>query len=107
VRYALAFIERSEARYTIFDNFWGNTSGTIPGKNMTAHWLELTGGVRVELAKGLFTGWTIRGKFLLNGNQFKDLPPPYVAGYGRGDKNSIFDFNFYISYAIRWKKKGL
>ncbi len=107
VRYALAFIERSEARYTIFDSFWGNINGTIPGKNLTAHWLELTGGVRVELVRGIFTGWTIRGKFLLNGKQFKDLPPPYVAGYGRGDKNSIFDFNFYISYAIRWKKKGL
>lgn len=107
VRYAIAFIDRSPATYTIFDNFWGNTAGAIPGKNLTAHWFELTGGMKVELFKNVFTGWTIRGKFLLNGKQFKDLPPPYVAGYGRGDKNSIFDFNFYISYAIRWKKKGL
>lgn len=105
LRYGLAFIDRSPATFTIIDPIWGNTSGTIPGKNIFAHWFEITGGVRVELFKGLFTGWTVRGKFIFNGKQLKELPPSYIAGYGRGDKPSIFDFNFYVDYAIRWKKK--
>ncbi|MBS1772236.1 MAG: hypothetical protein JST82_05205 [Bacteroidetes bacterium] len=105
LRYGIGFINRSDASYLIVDSTWGNSSGIIPGKNLTAHWFELTGGVRVELFKGLFAGWNIRGKFILNGKQLKELPPYYIAGYGKGDKASIFDFNFYLDYAIRWKRK--
>lgn len=103
-RYGIAFIERSAASYTTSDPFWGNTTGIIPAKTFTAHWAELTGGVRVELFKGLFAGWNVRAKFLINKKPFEELPPSYVAGYGRGEKGSVFDFNFYLSYAIRWKK---
>jgi hypothetical protein len=101
-RYAFSPIRRSAATYTITDVFWGQTSGSIPAKNLTAHWFELVGGTKVELFKGIFVGWTIRGKFRLNQKTFKELPPAYIAGYGKGDKNSVFDFNFYVNYAIRW-----
>jgi hypothetical protein len=67
--------------------------------------VELTGGMRVELVKGLMAGWNLRGKFMMNGKSFKDLSPLNIAGYGKGDKNAAFDFNVYMSYAIRWKKK--
>jgi len=101
-RYGIAFIDRSQAFYATSDDFWGNTSGTIPAKTFTAHWAEITGGVKVELFKGLFAGWNVRGKFLLNKKPFQELPPSNVAGYGKGEKGSVFDFNFYLSYAIRW-----
>lgn len=103
-RYGFAPIHRGTANYLTKDAFWGDISGTIPADDMVAHWFEVTGGVRVELVKCLFAGWNIRGKFRLNQGSFKELPPSYIAGYGMGDKNSIFDFNFYIQYAIRWKK---
>lgn len=104
-RYGFAFIQRSDASYTTTDPMWGQTSGTVAGKSFMAHWMEITGGVRVELLKNCFLGWNIRGKFLLNQGALKELPPAYIAGYGKGDKSTIFDFNFYLSYAIRWKKK--
>lgn len=104
-RYGIAFIQRSNATYTTEDPMWGVTSGTVPGKSLMAHWMEITGGVRVELLKDWFLGWNVRGKFLLNQGALKELPPAYIAGYGKGDKNTTFDFNFYVSYAIRWSKK--
>ena len=102
IRYGMAFIKRKEATFTTNDQFWGTTTGTIPAKNITGHWAELTAGLRVELFKGIFTGYTIRGKFLLNQGPFRELPPAYVAGYGKGEKNTVFDFNFYLQYALRW-----
>ena len=60
--------------------------------------------MRVELFKGLFAGWNMRAKFLMNGRSFKDDAPLYIAGYGKGDKGAVFDFNLYISYGIRWKR---
>lgn len=102
-RYGIALIDRGDASFRTRDAFWGETIGTIPGKNMTAHWLEVVAGTKIEIHNGIFAGWTARGKFLLNKTAFRELPPSYIAGYGAGDKNTIFDFNFYISYAIRWR----
>lgn len=104
LRYGLGLIKRSDANYTVVDDFWGKQSGMIPGTNLTAHWIELTGGMNVEIYKQLFIGWNVRGKFLLNPKQFAELPPYYIAGFGRGEKNTIFDFNVYLSYALRWSK---
>jgi hypothetical protein len=103
--YGIAPIKRSEATYTVVDSFWGNSTGKISAANLTCHWIELSGGVRVELYKGLFAGWNVYGKFRLNSNSFQELPPSHIAGYGKGDKNTVFDFNFYLSYAIRWSRE--
>jgi hypothetical protein len=105
MRYGFAPIKRSDATYTTTDSLWGNTSGMIQGKSLTAHWLEVTAGIRVEMIQGLFLGWNIHGRFLLNQKPFRELPPSFIAGYGKGDKNTIFDYNFYVSYALRWGRK--
>ncbi len=102
VRYGVGFINRGEAAYTIVDSVWGNVSGTTSSKTFTAHWAEVTGGVRVELLKGLFAGWNVTGRFLLNGRSFNELSPAFIGGFGRGDKTTVFDFNFYLCYAFRW-----
>lgn len=103
-RYGVASIERGEAGYHTDDGFWGGTTGSIAGKQLTAHWMELTGGIRVELWKGLFAGYNVRAKFLINPKSFRELPPAFIAGYGKGEKVTAFDFNFYLQYAIRWRR---
>ena len=99
VRYAVGLIQRSDAQYSIENEYFGNTYGTIPGANMTAHWAEITGGMRVEIVRGLFAGYNIRAKFLLNPKSFKELAPYNIAGFGKGEKTAVFDFNMYLSYA--------
>ena len=106
LRTGFADVKRSNASYIITDSLWGNIPGNTPGKSFSAVWLELVGGMRVELVKGLCAGWTFRGKFIMNGRSFRDLSPLYIAGYGKGDKNTNFDINVFISYAIRWKRKN-
>lgn len=107
LRYGVGLINRSDASYMITDSTWGTVSGNVPATNLTAHWIELTGGVRVEVAKHLFLGWNMRGKFMLNAKQFTELPPYNIAGYGKGEKNTVFDFNIFLSYAIRWDRKHI
>jgi hypothetical protein len=106
LRAAASRVVRGPASYVIVDSVWGNAPGTFPNSStFFAYWAELTAGMRVEVAKNLFVGWNIRGKFMLNGRSFSALSPLYIAGYGRGDKNSAFDFDLYVSYALRWKRK--
>lgn len=102
-----ANISRSDAAYVVTDSVWGSASEVHSGGIFKTYWAEVTGGVRVEFAPHLFAGWNVRGKFMMNGRTFKDLAPIYIAGYGKGDKNSSFDVNMYISYAIRWKRKTI
>lgn len=101
-RYGLGMIRRNDAFYSTNDGLGGITTGIISADNFMAHWFELSGGMKVELFKGLFAGWTVRAKFLLNQRALGDLKPAYIAGYGPGEKATAFDYNFYIAYAIRW-----
>lgn len=100
LRYGLAFINRGESTYAIEDIIWGNTNGIIPSESFLAHWLELTGGFRMELVKNIFVGWNARVKTFINPKKFELLPPSYVAGYGRGDKNTAFSYNLYLLYGF-------
>lgn len=104
LHYCVAPITRSEAIYTLYDNFWGNTYGTIPTKKSTAHWASLTLGTRVELLPHFFAGYNFRANFLMNPQSFKELPPVYVAGYGKVEKGTTFDFALYLSYSLRWNR---
>lgn len=74
LRYGISSIKRKEATFTTNDNFWGVSTGVIPAKNLTAHWAELTAGMRVELLKHFFAGYTIRARFLMNQRTFSELP---------------------------------
>jgi hypothetical protein len=102
VRYGAGFGSRSEATYIIPSPFGGSVSGITPSQSFFVHWGEITGGLKVELLKGLFIGWNVRMKFLLNSATFKELAPNFIAGYGKGDNSTSFDYSAYLSYAIRW-----
>lgn len=100
VRYGASFIRRGAATYLIQDPVWGNSEGRIDATSFFAHWLELDAGFRIELFKNVFAGWNARFRTFVNPAKFENLPPSYVAGYGRGDKNTAFGYNFYLMYGF-------
>jgi len=102
--YGMGIGKRTEATYNVSSSFGGNTEGTVAPQNFMVHWGELMAGIRVEFLPRVFAGWTVRGKFLLNSGIFKELSPNFIAGYGKGDVATSFDFNFYLCYALRWGK---
>jgi len=100
--YGIAPVRISDARYTTSDTVWGGGAGVVPGRSGLYHWGEIAGGVRLQLVPQIFAGWNIRARFLLNQNSFPELRPSFVAGYGQGDRNTVFDFNVYVGYALRY-----
>jgi hypothetical protein len=107
VRYGLAPIRRSAATYTINDPVWGAVQGQIPEKRFMAHWFELCGGFRMEIAHHIFMGWTVRAKTLINPNTVRELPPAYLVGFGRGEKNPAFDYNLYLMVGLGKRVKKI
>lgn len=104
-RAAFANVSRSAGQYVVTDSLWGSISGNSPAKSFPVVWAEINLGMRVELVHGLLAGWNLRGKFMMNGKSFRDLQPLHIAGYGRGDKSTVFDINVYLDYAIRWNRQ--
>lgn len=100
VRYALARVQRNAATYTITDPLWGSTTSIYPAGNFMAHWFEITGGFRLEIRRNLFAGWNMRMRSILNPRKVQEFPPSYMAGYGRGDRNTQVDFNLYLLYGF-------
>lgn len=93
---------------TITDEYWGGTQ-SVPYNNVstTKFWYELTAGIRVEVVKDIYMGWTVRKKKLLNKDADGSVTPWYIPGFGISD-NSL-GFNYTIGYKLHLpaKKKPL
>lgn len=107
IRYGLALFNYEVPDYTIHNSYWGNTSGRFEKMNATAHWVELTVGLKVEVLKNFYLGWSLHERILVNrGLSKRDAPPLIIPGFGKGNKGSAFDVQYGISYLIpMWKVK--
>lgn len=105
-RYGAAIGQRTDATFIVPSSFGPSREGSMPAQDFFVHWGEMTGGIRVEMWKGIYAGWNFRAKFMLNSKTFENkLTPNYIAGYGKADKGTSFGFNVYLGYAIQWQQK--
>ena len=84
---------------TISDDYWGGTE-TVDYSNIptcTKIWWEIVAGVRVEMVKNFYMGWTIRNKNLISQDADGTVSPWYIPGYGKKASNN-WGFNYYIAY---------
>jgi len=100
LRLGSAFLNRQQAKATLWDPFYGNQSLTFAPDRRLLHWIELTAGFRMEVVKNIFLGWNIRGKTFLNGGKLKERTPIYLSGYGIAEKQPGIDYSFYVLYGF-------
>jgi len=85
---------------SIDDDYWG-TKEPINYNNLSSSsfWYEVDAGIRVEIIKNIYIGWTVRYKKLL-GSDKSDSGEPYpwyIPGFGKYD-TSNWGFNYTIGY---------
>lgn len=61
-------------------------------------WYEIVAGVRVEIAKNVFIGWTVRSKNMLTTDQPGQYKPWYVPGFGINSDSGVWGFNYLLGY---------
>lgn len=87
--------------YNISNEYWdANQPGSFAKTNMTAHWIELTFGMRIEVLNNFFLGWAVREKIILSENSPETFHPIVIPGFGDGSKKSQFDLTYTVSYYI-------
>ena len=83
----------------ITDNYWGGTEA-IPYNNIstTKMWFEVVVGVRVEIAKNIYMGWSVRNKNLLSKDIINSPNPWYIPGFGINSGSSNWAINYVLGY---------
>lgn len=82
----------------ITDNYWGGTEIlNYPNESATKVWFEIVAGVRVEVFKNIFMGWTVRNKNLLNQDAEGKISSWYIPGFGI-NASSTWGFSYTLGY---------
>ena len=112
LRYGFSTFSHTLNSYSIYntDQYWGeNTLNTTPKSfdNVTAHWVELIVGFKVEIFNNLYLGLNAQLKNVIvndNPTNFKNLQIP---GFGRTyeDSNWGVGFGYTVSYFIPLYKR--
>lgn len=107
LRYAFGLANQQVNNY-FFDGYWADAQGSFAKQNYSSHWIEVVLGLKGELLKNFYMGWSIRAKFLVAQKSF-DIPPVYFTpGFGKSESGAAFDFTYSIYYTIpfRFKKEA-
>lgn len=80
------------------DTYWGDgTVKNIQDIRYSKLWYEITAGIRVEIAKNLYLGWTVKMKNRFKEDNPGDNSPWYIPGYGI-NTSGMWGFNYLIGY---------
>jgi outer membrane receptor protein involved in Fe transport len=84
---------------SVTDVYWNQTvSQDIENIKTSRTWLELVAGVRVEIAKNIFMGWSVRNKKLFGTDLPGELSPYYIPCFGVKGDGKAWGVNYSVGY---------
>ena len=101
LRYGFTIANQQVNQYLI-DDYWGQTTGRYASQGYFGHWGEILLGIKGEVLRNFYMGWTIRGKIRMNHADLGMPPVYFIPGYGKADKKFILDFTYSVYYNIPW-----
>ena len=83
------------------DPIWGNEVPVqFTDMPCRAIWAEAVGGVRAEIFKNIYMGWSLRYKYPIHKNPIANGGPWYIPGFGASSKTA-FSATYTISYYFK------
>ena len=100
LRYGFSSFKYDVQAPELVDPNWGHTHipVTYNGMKTNASWAELVIGLRANVYKSFYMGFTARYRSRISMTEHENSEPYYIPGYGRGKPN-----NFGITYNIIYK----
>lgn len=99
-RYGYAWQEHACDRFTIIDDYWGSYQGSLGSNSVNSHWMEIVFGLRSEVLKNFYMGWSIRLKQLFVADHAGVLDPYTIPGFGKFDNKTNLGFTYTLEYQI-------
>lgn len=101
LRYGFASLTQRADNIQVGEDYFGGVDrGSLPEKRLTAHWLCVTVGVRVEVFRNFFIGWSVLAGLKLAQVKDPHMEPYYIPGFGPGGKRAGLVFNYSLFYRI-------
>jgi len=98
LRFGMTKFNYSLTNLTITDEYWGGSESVYTGsQSSTRTWWEIVAGVRVEVIKNVYMGWTVRNKNQISSDVAGAPAPWYIPGFGT-NTSSHWGFNYTIGY---------
>ena len=105
-RYGAAIQEHSCPRYTITEDYWGSVNGSFSPSTVGSHWGEFVFGLRSEILKNFYMGWSVRFRTVFSVAKDNALEPYSIPGYGRRDRSTNMGFTYTLEYQLPFKKRN-
>lgn len=103
-RYSYTGFKHKASNINIVDEKWDETIITETEEiSLWCHYIDLVAGVKTELFKNIYIGWTVRGMVRLVLKSDNIMTPYYIPGFGKGDKKAAISFNYSVYYRIPYK----
>ncbi len=100
-RYGYGSLDHYASRVIISSPYWGDYETAFPEENLSAHWLELGGGVKTQIWRNFFLGWSLRGRLLVSKTSHPAMDPYFISGFGRyRDGNFSVMMHYSLFYRI-------
>ncbi len=103
-RYGAAVQEHSCPRYTIGEAYWGDVSQSLGATTVGSHWAEFVFGLRSEVLKNFYMGWSVRFRTLIHVGTSNQLEPYSIPGFGRRDRSTNMGFTYTLEYHLPFRK---
>ena len=106
LRYGVSSFSQTLNSYTIynFNQYFGESPVVISGEKfegLSAQWIELVAGMKAEVFKNVFVGFSFRLNRLLSQKLPNNFDNLYIPGYNRTYNGSFgVGFNYTVSYFI-------
>lgn len=105
-RYAMSSFKDELTSTIEKQEYWEGRPVDAQQDNLKASWLELVGGAKVKVLKGLFVGFTVRFKFNKHVRNTHAYIPFDVPGWGLNELKTYAGFSYYLSYRIHVNRRS-
>ena len=104
VRFGLSAINYNYLNFKLKNDYWNEyQQNDYLDLKQTSVWFELVAGMRVEVSKNVYMGWTVRNKNIIGDPKPGEFHPWYVPGFGRKGEGNNWTINYAIGYKINMR----
>lgn len=105
-RLGLSKYSYSPGEVVFRDPFWGDYSVDVDPQNISAFWIEAVFGIKTEIFKNFFLGWSASARVMLISSKSEYFPEYKVPGFGSTKGAVSPGFGFYVFYRFPLEKES-
>lgn len=104
IKLGMANFSQEANNISITTDHWGDFQTNIESKNYNAYWLEASLGIKGEVFKNVYLGWSALVRIRMSGGKNNTLQPYDIPGFGNGEKSLNLGATYYIYYQIPFNR---